>query len=420
VELNKVFIGRQPIINRNKKIFGYELLFRNNTAPGANVTNNIRATASVIVNALNNIGLKKLIGEKKGFINVDEEILESGMFDLLPKEHIVLEILETVELTSDVVELCTNIRRQGYRLALDDFIYNVPLSPIVGAANFIKIDLPMYDRQSLVRTVRHLREYPARLLAEKVETKEDFEYCYNLGFDFFQGYFFARPCVISAKSLSPAQLVLIELSRSLSREDEFSTIEGLFKKNPELNYKLLKFMNSAAFYTNEKITSVRQSIALLGYRNLQKWVTLLLFAGEGGDPKSSPLLERAALRGRIMEILAKKITGDPAFADSAFMAGALSLIGVLLQTSISDALAEFNLSQEINDALIHKAGFLGTLVLVTEMLEQENFGFIQEALREFSLTVDDLFLIERDAIIEYESYGNEEPRSPQTHSRALF
>ena len=121
-----------------------------------------------------------------------------------------------------------------------------------------------------------------------------------------------------------------------------------------------------------------------------------------------------------MEILAKKITGDPAFADSAFMAGALSLIGVLLQTSISDALAEFNLSQEINDALIHKAGFLGTLVLVTEMLEQENFGFIQEALREFSLTVDDLFLIERDAIIEYESYGNEEPRSPQTHSRALF
>ncbi|OPY80762.1 MAG: cyclic-di-GMP phosphodiesterase [Syntrophorhabdus sp. PtaU1.Bin153] len=403
MELSKVFIGRQPIINRNKKIFGYELLFRNNTSPDADVTNNIKATANVIVNALNNIGLKKLIGEKKGFINVDAEILESGIFDLLPKENIVLEILETVELTSDIVELCTNIRRQGYRLALDDFIYNSPLSPIVGAANFIKIDFPMHDRRTLAQVVEHLREYPAKLLAEKVETREDFEYCHSLGFDLFQGYFFARPSVISAKSLSPAQLVLIELSRSLSREDEFSTIEGLFKKNPELNYKLLKFMNSAAFYTAEKITSVRQSIALLGYRNLQKWVALLLFAGEGGDPKSSPLLERAALRGRIMELLTKKITGDPVLADCAFMAGALSLIGVLLQTSISDALSEFNLSQEINDALIHREGLLGTLVLVTEMLEQENFGFIEDTLRKFSLTIDDLFLIERDAIIEYES-----------------
>jgi len=408
VELNKVFIGRQPIINRNKKIFGYELLFRNNAAPDADVMNNLKATASVIVNALNNIGLKKLIGEKKGFINVDAEILESGIFDLLPKENIVLEILETVELTSDIVELCTNIRRQGYRLALDDFIYNESLSPIVGAANFIKIDLPMHDRKSLAHIVEHLREYPAKLLAEKVETREDFEYCYSLGFDFFQGYFFAKPSVISAKCLSPAQLVLIELSRSLSREDEFSAIEALFKKNPELNYKLLKFMNSAAFYTTERITSVRQSLALLGYRNLQKWVTLLLFAGEGGDPKSSPLLERAALRGRIMELLTKKITQDPVLADSAFMAGALSLIGALLQTPISDALSEFNLSQEINDALIHREGLLGTLVLVTEMLEQENFGFIREVLGKFSLTVEDLFLIERDAIIEYESYDNKE------------
>jgi EAL and modified HD-GYP domain-containing signal transduction protein len=403
LELNKVFIGRQPIINRNKKIFGYELLFRNNTSPDADVTNNIKATANVIVNALNNIGLKKLIGEKKGFINVDAEVLESGIFDLLPKENIVLEILETVELTSDIVELCTNIRRQGYRLALDDFIYNSPLSPIVGAANYIKIDFPMHDRRTLEQVVEHLREYPAKLLAEKIETREDFEYCHSLGFDFFQGYFFAKPSVISAKSLSPTQLVLIELSRSLSREDDFSTIEGLFKKNPELNYKLLKFMNSAAFYTTEKITSVRQSIALLGYRNLQKWVTLLLFAGEGGDPKSSPLLERAALRGRIMELLTKKITRDPVLADCAFMAGALSLIGVLLQMSISDALSEFNLSQDINDALIHREGLLGTLVLVTEMLEQENFGFIEEALRKFSLSLDDLFLIERDAIIEYES-----------------
>jgi len=403
MELNKVFIGRQPIINRNKKIFGYELLFRSSMVSDAKVSNNIKATASVIVNALNNVGLKRLLGEKKGFINVDAEILESGIFDLLPKENIVLEILETVELTDNIVELCRRLREEGYQLALDDFVYSEPLSPIMSATNYVKMDLPMYNRQSLTEVVDQLKNYPVKLIAEKVETKEDFEFCYSLGFDYFQGYFFAKPSVVTAKSLSPAQLVLIELSRSLSREDEFHTIEVLFKKNPELNYKLLKFMNSAAFYTSEKITSLRQSLALLGYRNLQKWVMLLLFAGEGGDFRLSPLLERAALRGRIMELLAKKISNDPVIADSAFMTGVLSLIDILLEVPIANILNEFNLSRDINNALIRREGFLGALVLIVEMLEQEKFNLIQQMLSKYNVTLEDLFSIEIDAIVEFET-----------------
>ena len=405
MELNKVFVGRQPILNRGKKIFGYELLFRNSVVSDADVLNNIKATATVIVNTLNNIGLKRLIGEKKGFINVDAEILESGILDLLPKENLVLEILETVELTNNIVELCKKLRINGYQLALDDFIYCEPLSPAMRTANYIKIDLPMYNRQSLTRVVGQLKSYPVKLLVEKVETKEDFDLCYALGFDFFQGYFFAKPSVVTAKSLSPAQLVLIELSRALSREDEFYTIEALFKKNPELNYKLLKFMNSAAFYATEKITSVRQSLALLGYRNLQKWVTLLLFAGEGGDSRLSPLLERAALRGRIMELLAKKITNDPVIADSAFMTGALSMIDSLLEMSITNILSEFNLSQDINNALINREGFLGKLIIIIELLEQERFNLIHEMLSEYAVTLEDLFSMEINAIVEFEATG---------------
>jgi EAL and modified HD-GYP domain-containing signal transduction protein len=408
MELNKVFIGRQPIINKNKKIFGYELLFRNSMLSDADIMSNIKATANVIVNAFNNVGLKRLIGDKKGFINVDAEILESRIFDLIPKENMVLEILETVELTSSIIELCKKLRGEGYQLALDDFIYSEPLSPVMSAANYVKIDLPMYNRQSLTEVVVQLKNYPVKLLAEKVETREDFEFCYSLGFDYFQGYFFAKPSVVTAKSLSPAQLVLIELSRSLSKEEEFYTIEALFKKNPELNYKLLKFMNSAAFYTTQKITSIRQSLALLGYRNLQKWVTLLLFAGEGGDYKSSPLLERAALRGRIMEMLANKITKDPVTADSAFMTGALSLIDILLERPITDILNEFNLSQDINNALIRREGFLGTLILIVEMLEQEKFGFMQEILAKYNVPLEDLFSMEINAIVEFETTGDGE------------
>ena len=383
------------------------MLFRNSVESDADVLNNIKATATVIVNTLNNIGLKRLIGEKKGFINVDAEILESGILDLLPKENLVLEILETVELTNNIVELCKKLRINGYQLALDDFIYCEPLSPAMRTANYIKIDLPMYNRQSLTRVVGQLKSYPVKLLAEKVETKEDFDLCYALGFDFFQGYFFAKPSVVTAKSLSPAQLVLIELSRALSREDEFYTIEALFKKNPELNYKLLKFMNSAAFYATEKITSVRQSLALLGYRNLQKWVTLLLFAGEGGDSRLSPLLERAALRGRIMELLAKKITNDPVIADSAFMTGALSMIDSLLEMSITNILSEFNLSQDINNALINREGFLGKLIIIIELLEQERFNLIHEMLSEYAVTLEDLFSMEINAIVEFEATGTD-------------
>ncbi len=162
-------------------------------------------------------------------------------------------------------------------------------------------------------------------------------------------------------------------------------------------------MNSAAFYTSEKITSLRQSLALLGYRNLQKWVMLLLFAGEGGDFRLSPLLERAALRGRIMELLAKKISNDPVIADSAFMTGVLSLIDILLELPIANILKEFNLSQDINNALIHREGFLGTLILIVEMLEQEKFNLMQQLLSKYNVTLEDLFSIEIDAIVEYET-----------------
>ena len=221
-----------------------------------------------------------------------------------------------------------------------------------------------------------------------------------------KGYFFAKPSVVTAKSCHLPSWFLIELSRALSREDEFYTIEALFKKNPELNYKLLKFMNSAAFYATEKITSVRQSLALLGYRNLQKWVTLLLFAGEGGDSRLSPLLERAALRGRIMELLAKKITNDPVIADSAFMTGALSMIDSLLEMSITNILSEFNLSQDINNALINR-GFLGKLIIIIELLEQERFNLIHEMLSEYAVTLEDLFSMEINAIVEFEATGTD-------------
>ena len=404
----QVHIGRQPILNRLKKTFGYELLFRSGAVNGANVTDNVRATASVMVNALNNIGINRLIGDKMGFINVDDKMLESGIIELLPKKTIILELLETVKIDENVLDLCKRTRGSGYRFALDDLTaYDGSFEHMFQLASYVKIDLMGTDMKTLPELVNKLKKHDLKLLAEKVETQEDFQTCFDLGFDYFQGYFFAKPALISARSISPAQIVLLELSRLLAREEEFHVIEGLFRKNPELHIKLLQFINSAAFYTLQKINSIGQSIALLGYRKLQKWVTLLLFAGEGYDTRSSPLFERAVIRGRIMELITNRTTRDTAAADTAFITGVLSLVGALFQIPIENILKEFNLSEEIQTALLHHEGPLGKLISIIESLEQENYDEMQQHLKGINVTPEDLYLIENNAIIEYETMNNQ-------------
>lgn len=402
--INDVFIGRQPVLDRHQRIFGYELLFRGGQTNGANVLDNVQATASVMVNTLNNIGVRRLIGKHNGFVNVDEEILRSGLVELLPREQSVLEILETVKLTSDVIGQCMKLRNDGYRFALDDFVYQEAMVPIFDVVEYIKIDILATSRTDIEELIKRLRKYHFTLLAEKVETKEDFDYLRDLGFNLFQGYFFAKPSVITAKSVSPSHAVLIELLRLLSREAELHHIEQLFRRNPELHIKLLKFLNSAAFYTVQSVTSILQSIMLLGYRTLQKWVTLLLFAGTGYDVETNPLFERAAMRGRMGELLAKRITGSEADADRAFMCGVLSLIDVLFQIPIEQALTELSLDQDIKDALIQRKGLLGSLLTILENLELENLVEINGSLGGYGLTLEDLFAIERTATIEYENY----------------
>ena len=404
-EDNKIYIGRQPILNRQQNIFSYELLFRSSTVQSANVTDNIKATANVMVNTLNNIGISKLIGDKKGFINVDEEILSSGITDLLPTNTTVFELLETVKIDDTVLELCRNAKKAGYQIALDDYIHN-GFSQILDIASYIKIDVMATQREEITSIIKALKKYPLQFLAEKVETREDFQFCYDLGFHYFQGYFFAKPSIISSKSISPTQVVLLELSRLLAREEEFFVIEKIFRQNPKLNIKLLQFMNSAAFYTVQKITSIGQAIALLGYRNLQKWVTLLLFAGEGYDMKSTPLFERAVIRGRIMELLAAKYTSNRSETDMAFITGVFSLIDTLLQSPLEGILKEMNLCEEINNALLHRDGKLGELVTVIEDLEQEKYDTLEERLSGLNIDLEELFRIENDAIIEYETMNS--------------
>jgi len=273
-----------------------------------------------------------------------------------------------MEVTRSLIEICKLIKLKGYKIALDDFTYDESKKPLMEIADFIKIDVLIHQRDELLRLLKLLKPYPARLLAEKVETKEDFSYCVDLGFELFQGYFFEKPSVIEGTSVSSSQIILLELFNELSRERNIDYIEGLFKKNPELDIKLLNFINSAAFYHSQKITSIRQGIIMLGYRNLQKWIALMLFSKTGVDIKSNPLLERAAFRGFFMELLANNITKNRNTGDQAFIVGILSLSDALMSMKVEEIVKKLNLSEEIKNALINKEGLLGEILMLIEML----------------------------------------------------
>jgi c-di-GMP-related signal transduction protein len=404
--MEEVFVGRQPILNKNQTIYGYELLFRAVSSTRADVTDDLRATASVMANTLNDIGFSNIVGEKKGFINVNEEILSNGFIDLLPKESTVLEILEDVEITSAFVNLCTKLKEKGYSFALDDFVYSEKYLPLFKVADYVKLDILMYEKAELAEIVKLLKKHSLRLLAEKVETIEDYNRCCDLGFELFQGYFFSKPTIVTGKSLAPASVTLLKLFNSLSKEEEIAIVEQLFKRNPQLDVKLLKFMNSASFYTAEKINSIRQAIMMLGYRTLQKWISLMLFAKNDDDIKSNPLLEKAAMRGLIMESLAKTITRNRNTGDTAFITGILSLTDVLLGMPFDRILKDLNLSKDISEALSCREGLLGKLLWMMERLEKEELTDLPAALKGWGLSLRDLLEIQTNAIMEFEHIEN--------------
>ncbi|MCX7966030.1 MAG: EAL domain-containing protein, partial [Syntrophorhabdaceae bacterium] len=227
--MEKVYVGRQPILHKNETIFGFELLFRTGAAKSANVLDGTSATAAVLVHSLNDLGLNNLIGKKRGFINVNFEILSSGFCELLPSEHTVFEILEDVEVTHSLIELCKSLKSRGYKIALDDFTYDESLKPLIEIADFIKVDIMAYKKEDLPGLLKILKQYPVRFLAEKVETKEDFSFCARLGFELFQGYFFEKPSIIEGSTISSSQLILLELFNELSRESDIEIIDRLFK-----------------------------------------------------------------------------------------------------------------------------------------------------------------------------------------------
>lgn len=285
----EIFIGRQPILDRKHQLFAYELLFRSGGQKNeANVQDDLGATASVINHAFAELGVEQALGPYKGFINCDASLLLSDSIEILPTDKIVLEILETVEVTPEIVERCTELKARGFTIALDDFVnYEDKFKPLLDLIEIVKVDLMPLSKEQLGVVTSSLRRWPTlTLLAEKVDSREQADHCHMLGYGLFQGYYFAKPVIIAGKKLGQSQLALVRLLGMVMEDAETSQLEGVFKHEPGLTMNLMRLTNSVSTGVRTKVTSLRHAITVLGRRQLQRWLQDEL----GLDPADKGLL----------------------------------------------------------------------------------------------------------------------------------
>ncbi|MDN3575473.1 EAL domain-containing protein [Chitinimonas viridis] len=366
------FLGRQPIVGRQRELVAYELLFRTSHENSASVEDDVVASAAVMQHAFSGLGLQSVLEDKLGFINLSAPLLCSDVIEILPRERVVLEILETVELTPAVIERCRALKAAGYRLALDDVIrFDEAQKAILPLVEVVKLDVLAMQARETEQLVRALKPYGVKLLAEKVDSTLQRDFCHELGCDLFQGYYFARPTILSGKPVQPSAMLLLKLLSQVAADADTQDLEDTLKHAPDLTVHLLRLVNSVAFGLPRKISSVRTALTLLGRAQLHRWVQIMVFAQQSSTHTAAdPLVQTAAVRGHLMERLTQTLRpGDELLADRAFMVGMLSLIDALFGKPMEDVLKPLNLEDTVHEALLNRGGWIGYLLRLVEGIE---------------------------------------------------
>ncbi len=349
-----VLVARQAIFDCRRKLYGYELLFRSNAEHNAfDGTEAAVATMQVLSNTLMSIGATRLLDGKKAFINFDHRLLQENMHLTLPKEALVIELLESVVPTDDLVKLCQSIRQQGYSLALDDFVDAPTLAPLTQMASVIKVDLRVTSGEEQERLLRTYKPRGVLMLAEKVETYEEFQWARTAGYDLFQGYFFARPEMLRSQHLSPLKVACLRLLREVQQDDlDFRRLEELIRADVSLTYQLLRFVNSALFQRHAKTESITRALVILGEDGIRRWVALATLPKLATD-KPRELVKLALVRARFCEQLAAARCSQ--LSNQAFLMGMFSLLDALIDQPLDETLRGIDVGSDVTDVLLRVA-----------------------------------------------------------------
>ncbi len=347
------YIARQPIFDTEKQIFGYELLFRSgveNIFTGKDATN---ATTDVLSSSMLEFGLGTLTNGAKAFVNFTEKLLLNNTPNLLPNDLVVIEILEDVPPTPEIIAKCKEYKNAGYTVALDDYVDGPEFEPLFKIIDIIKVDFSISNRAERESFAKKFIPMGIKLLAEKVETQEDYIHAKANGYVYFQGYFFCKPLIISSKQLPGSKASYVRLMANIQKKDlNVTDLEKIIKTDVSLSFKLLKYINSSSFGLRNKISSIQHALTLLGVANVKKWATLIAMANVGSD-KPSELLVNALIRARFCELLAKELN-KKVNPNDMFLLGLLSLIDAMTDRPLKEMLNQMPLEDDLHNALLGK------------------------------------------------------------------
>jgi len=398
-----ICLGRQPILDRNHNLVAFELLFRQEeTEETAHVTSDLSASANVIVNAYGKFGIHNVLGHQRGFINADPDLILSDIISLLPSKHIVLEVKESASITLEFLQRCKELKQKGYQFALDNIVaINSQVELLLPLVSVVKIDVLALTRNQLTQLVNQLNHWPVLLLALKVENQEQEAHCRQLGFQMFQGYYFAKPEVMSIKRADPGKIPLLRLlalvMQNNDQNSDIDAIEKEFKHQPGLSYNLLRMVNSGSDGLPLKINSIKQAVQLMGRKQLQKWIRLLLYtSSQAADSLSDEITQTAVTRGKLMELIAKaERPHDKNHHERAYMVGILSLLDQLLGIEMQQIVNKLGISDDMNQALLNRQGRLGQALKLIEAKEKGETASIPSLLSELDfLSLNELSDIE--------------------------
>ncbi len=350
-----LFIARQPIFTKKQSVYGYELLFRSGSANVFSHGDPDQASARVIVDSLFQLGLPTLTGRKRAFINFTRDLLVWGCGSLLPRDQAVIEVLETVTPDRETLTACRRLKQAGYLLALDDFDGTNGREPLVALADILKVDFRETQQAKRQAMVRQYAPRGIRLLAEKVETPEDFHSAVSDGYTYFQGYFFSKPVMLTGTRAPESRLTYVALLQEVLRpEVSPRRVAAVIERDVTLTYKLLKFINSPFFGFRRRIASILDALMLLGEREIRRWASVIGLACLGAE-KPAELVTEAAIRAHFCESLA----GDAGLmeqADHLFLIGLLSLLDAILDRPLRQLLDELPIVEAVKGALLGQPG----------------------------------------------------------------
>lgn len=379
-----MYVARQPILNINRRLFGYELLYRGTAEYNLSNISGNRATTSLLSSTFLTEGIDIISGNKPCFINFTKDLLLDDIPLSFPKSKLIVEILEDVPPTKDVLAICRNLVKKGYRLALDDFIYDKSFDPLLELTEIVKIDVRLTPLDTIHRTLHRLSRFNVKLLAEKVESNAEYERANKLGFHFVQGFFFSKPEKILVKEIAASKVNLIHLMAEITKkETSLEKLKEIITRDIAISYKLLRFLNSAYFYLIQEVKTVQHAVAYLGEKELRRFILLAIISELALD-KPGELIRLSLVRAKFCELLAAQSKFQRA-TDEIFLMGLFSLIDTMLETKMSTIMEKLPLSTQLKEALIYEKGPYANFLKAMVAYERKQFPYFNQLMMELEV-----------------------------------